>query len=98
MPGEISRSYGGPVGVKPMFPPWHDKQRPTDVHGEPVEMSRWYWARDPQYIGGRVIGAGMFLGTDGKADWMFYLNGMAYVAISFEYAPADPDAAFPKEK
>lgn len=72
---------------------WDGKNRPLDIHGQPVDLGPWYWG-----IGrtGRVAGTGKFLAIIGNGDVHFYINGTGYDARDFTYERAvEPLSATP---
>lgn len=55
---------------------------PNDIHGIPVQLGPWYWARGRT---GQVVGAGKFLATISCSQCHFYINGTGYDAGTFDY-------------
>jgi hypothetical protein len=66
--------------------------RPRDINGDEIVMGPWYWAQDRRR---KILGAGKFLAPIGSTTILFLINGKAYSAESFCYAPAEnPNSKF----
>lgn len=63
--------------------------RPNDIHGNPVEMGPWYWARSRT---GKIVGVGKFASTIGSDEIIWFINGTGYGFETFEFVKAvEPD-------
>lgn len=61
--------------------------RPKDIHGQPVELGPWYWAKNRT---GHVVGVGKFLSPIAGHEVNWFINGTGYGPSSFsEFVKAD---------
>jgi hypothetical protein len=66
--------------------------RPTDIHGNPIEMGPWYWAKSRT---GKIVGTGKFAVAIGGGEVTWFINGTGYDPANFTFVKSElPDFSF----